>query len=249
MKAWKFHAAHQPLELKELEDPTPSKGQVLIEVKAAGLCHSDVGFMDGTLTDSLSFRPIVLGHEVAGVVTELGEGVTDFAIGERVAVFAGGNGKPGPENNSIGIGRNGGFAQKVLAWESELIRIPENVSFDQAATATDAGMTTHQAVVAVGRVTAGTKVRIIGLGGLGLTAARIAVITGAEVYAAEINEAVYAAGTTAGVKKSSRVQQNWRHLSLMSSSTSQDLERQLLALLKPSRLVAALFRSVWVQAK
>jgi len=86
MKAWLFTGVDAPLELIERDDPRPGPGQVVVDVKAAGLCHSDVGFLDGTLTWMLPGLPMVLGHEVAGTIRTVGEGVAGFAPGDRVVL-------------------------------------------------------------------------------------------------------------------------------------------------------------------
>jgi propanol-preferring alcohol dehydrogenase len=201
MKAWMFTEPGQPLELLDVPDPTPGPTEAVVEVKAAGLCHTDVGFMEGTLQGVLGFTPIILGHEVAGVVSAIGDAVRGLAVGDRVAVSAMGDGKSGViGQKNVGVGRHGGYATSTLSPASELIPIPESVSFAQAAAATDAGMTCYHAVFVRGGLQPGTKVGIIGLGGLGMTAARLAVLGGGEVYAAEMNKQVHAAGLKRGVK-------------------------------------------------
>lgn len=192
MRAWQFTGVGEPLQLVDLPSPTPGPGQVVVDVRAAGLCHSDVGFVDGHITWMLEFMPIVLGHEVAGVISALGHGVEGFAVGDRVGIAGDGLDAPG-------IVLNGGFAEQCIGKVEQLVPIPDGVSFVQAASGTDAGMTSYHAVRVVGGVTAGTRVGIIGLGGLGLTGARIAVVAGAEVYAAEVEEGKHAAGLAAGV--------------------------------------------------
>jgi len=168
---------------------------------AAGLCHTDVSFMDGTLQGVLGFTPIILGHEAAGVVTAIGDAVDNVSVGDRVAISAMGDGKSGVVGQkNIGVGRHGGYAQKTLSPASELLPIGD-VPFGQAAAATDAGMTCYHAVFVRGGLRPGMRVGIIGLGGLGMTAARLAVLGGAEVYAAEINDKVHAAGLERGVKQ------------------------------------------------
>ncbi|ROO86790.1 propanol-preferring alcohol dehydrogenase [Actinocorallia herbida] len=193
MKAWYFHEVGKPLTLEEIPDPVPGPGEVVIRTRAAGLCHSDIGYMDGTLASLLGPLPIVLGHETAGVVAELGAGVTGFRVGDRVAINA--------DVDGPGTLIDGGFAEKVLARARELVRIPDGVDFDQAATATDAGRTSYHAVRTIGRVTGGTRVGLIGLGGLGMLGAAIAVSAGAEVHAAEINEDVHDRARAIGVRK------------------------------------------------
>ncbi len=147
-------------------------------MRAAGICHSDVGFLDGTLTPMLTKLPLVLGHEVAGEVSEVGPGVDSWAVGDRVAAF-------GDPQASPGWSVDGGFADKFVATASGLIKLPDAVDFVQAATATDAGQTAYGAVMGAGKLRPGERVGIIGLGGLGLTGARIAVLAGAEVYATD----------------------------------------------------------------
>lgn len=192
MRAWQLVAANEPLQLVDCDDPVPGPGQVVVEVRAAGLCHSDVGFLDGTLTPLLPRLPIILGHEVAGVVGAVGPGVADFHVGDRVVVELGKAGAPGWSSD-------GGFADKCLTSAEALIRLPDRIEFTQAATATDAGQTAYGAVLGVGAVRAGEKVGIVGLGGLGLTGARIAVLAGAQVYAAEPKREVWELAKRQGV--------------------------------------------------
>jgi propanol-preferring alcohol dehydrogenase len=192
MKAWQYTTPGIPLLETEVAVPVPGAGEVLIDVKAAGLCHTDVGIVEGWSAGMLNHTPITLGHEVAGVISALGEGVTGFAIGDRVGLFS--EGLTGP-----GIGKDGGFAPETIGRVSELVRMPDSVPFDQAAAGTDAGATSYHAVKIVGRVEKGMKVGIIGLGGLGQIGARVAVLLGAEVYAAEVNTDVHAYAREIGV--------------------------------------------------
>jgi propanol-preferring alcohol dehydrogenase len=194
MKAWLFSGAHQPLELIERNDPEAGPGQVVVDVCAAGLCHSDVGFMDGTLTSMLRKLPMILGHEVAGTIAQLGPDVAEFALGDRVVLS-------GPEEFAAGWSADGGYATKCLAMASGLIRLPRQVSFVQGATATDAGATAYGAVMGSGELKAGQRVGIVGLGGLGTTGARIAVINGAEVYGAEPRREAWATAEALGVRQ------------------------------------------------
>jgi propanol-preferring alcohol dehydrogenase len=194
MKAWQFTGAHKPLELIERPDPVPGPGQVVLDVRGAGLCLSDVGFLDGTLTAMLATVPIVLGHEVAGTIASIGPDVTDFALGDRVI-------SSGPESFAPGWTVDGGYATKCLVMASGLIRLPGRVSFVQGAAATDAGQTAYGGVMGAGEMQAGQRVGIIGLGGLGMTGARIAVINGAaEVYAAEPRREAWKTAKELGVR-------------------------------------------------
>ncbi|MDQ2662368.1 MAG: zinc-binding dehydrogenase [Actinomycetota bacterium] len=195
MKAWQFTNTHEPLVLAEVEEPKAAPGGVVIDVKAAGLCHSDVGLMEdeGWLA-LLAKRPITIGHEVAGVITEVGDDVTDWKVGDRVGFC------PTTDVGAPGYAFDGGFAPKAAIDQAALVRIPDNVSYAEGAAGTDAGMTSHHAVIASGQVTKGTRLGIIGFGGLGQIGSRVAVLTGADVYVAEINEAVWENARKAGVK-------------------------------------------------
>lgn len=183
MRAWQFEEVGRPLALNEVPEPEPGAGEIVVEVKAAGICHSDVSFLDGTLTGLLPFRPITLGHEIAGVVTATGAGAGRFSVGDRVVIPAA---IEGPGTSS-----NGGFQPLVPVHERLVVPLPDGIAWDQAAAATDAGLTSYHAVIVQGRVTEETRVGIIGLGGLGSLGAQIALAVGATVHVAEINESVH----------------------------------------------------------
>jgi propanol-preferring alcohol dehydrogenase len=195
MKACQFTNTHEPLVLADVEEPTPGQGEVLIDIKAAGLCHSDVGLLeDEGWLQTLAKRPITIGHEVAGVISGVGEGVSGWQAGDRVGIC------PTTEAGAPGYVRDGGFSFKTVTPAISLVSIPDNVSFAQGAAGTDAGMTSHHAVIANGLVKAGSTVGIIGFGGLGQIGTRVAVLAGANVYVAEVNERVWQNAVDAGVK-------------------------------------------------
>ncbi|MHB1018432.1 MAG: alcohol dehydrogenase catalytic domain-containing protein [Coriobacteriia bacterium] len=195
MRAWLFKGTHQPLELAEVPDPTPAPGEVVVDIKATGLCHSDVSALeDPNWIANFPRLPIVLGHEGAGVVSAVGEGVTNVAVGDRVGIPSG-----PPEN--VGYWRDGAYAEKIAVPSAVVVKIPDEVDFIKAAAGTDGGNVAHHAVVTVGEVKPGQKVGIIGIGGLGQIGARIAVLKGAEVYAAEVKEDVWPLAESIGVKR------------------------------------------------
>ncbi len=194
MQAWRFTGTHEPLVLAEVDPPTDQPGRVIVDVRAAGLCHSDVGILeDEKWLANIPVRPVTPGHEIAGVITSVGDGVEGYAVGDRVAVW--------PMHEFNGYQVDGGFAEQASVAQESLIPIPDGVSFAHAAAATDSGMTSHQAVMGAAGVTAGTKVAIIGLGGLGQVGARVAVLNGAELYVAEINEAVWPMAEEIGAQR------------------------------------------------
>ncbi len=184
MKSWRFHGTDRPLTLEEVPEPDAGPGEVVVEVKAAGVCHSDVSALDDPGWMAMFPRlPMTLGHENAGVIAEIGPGMEHWKLGDRVGLSP-----MMPDGDAIGYGHwDGGFGPRIRATEANLIRLPDEVSFELGAMATDAGLTSYHAMVAVGGADKGKKVGVIGLGGLGYIGARVAVLLGAEVYAAEVN--------------------------------------------------------------
>lgn len=182
MKGWEFHGTNKPLEFVERDIPKAKKDHVVVEVKACGLCHTDYTILtDPGWMSVMGELPIILGHEVAGEIYEIGEGVTGWNVGDRVALSP----MPGDDGGyGVGTGRDGGYSTHVLVEANKLIAVPDNVSIAQAAAATDAGMSSHGAMVLRGKVEKGMKVGLIGLGGLGKVGLQIAIAKGAEVYVA-----------------------------------------------------------------
>ncbi|MGO2633588.1 MAG: zinc-binding dehydrogenase [Galactobacter sp.] len=198
MKAWRFNGTHKPFEEQDIPEPEAGPGQVKIDVKAAGLCHSDVGILEDEKWMGLfPHLPVTPGHEAAGIIEAVGEGVTDWKVGDRVAVWPLAQ---GPEHTT-GYAQDGGWQPKMVVDTDFLVNVPEGVPWEYAAAATDAGMTSHGAVMGTGQVKAGEKVGIIGIGGLGQIGARVAVLNGAELYVAEVNEAAWPRAEKAGAKR------------------------------------------------
>ena len=196
MRAWQFTNTHAPLVRAEVPEPVAGPGQVVITVRAAGLCHSDVGLMeDEGWLSMLAKRPITIGHEVAGVIAQLGPGVENWQLGDRVGVC------PTTPAGAPGYAYDGGYADRLVVEAQTLVGVPDNVSFALAAMGTDAGMTSHHAIIAAGGLRAGMKLGIIGLGGLGQIGARVGVLTGAEVFVAEIDRRVWPVGEALGVRR------------------------------------------------
>lgn len=183
MRAWQFTDTHDPLNLVDLVEPEAGPGEVILEIKAAGLCHSDVGALtDESWMKVIKQVPVVMGHEIAGVVRSLGAGVTSVKVGDRVGVC------PSNGHGAPGYARDGGFTYLHRVLADDLVAMPDGLSFELAALGTDAGMTSYHAMVARGGCEPGMKVGVIGLGGLGQIGARVAVVRGAHVHVAEVNE-------------------------------------------------------------
>lgn len=182
LKGWQFTGTKEPLKLVEQEIPNAKEGYVVIKVANCGLCHSDVGALDdpGWVGNIIKKVPVIMGHEASGIIIEVGPGVNDWKVGDRVAVCP----MYTPTDAGPGYGRDGGYANYTTAPQEMLIKVPDNVDLAQAAASTDAGMTSYHAVVQAGGVTKDTKVGMIGIGGLGTVGARVAIGLGAKVYAA-----------------------------------------------------------------
>ncbi|NLL37446.1 MAG: zinc-binding dehydrogenase [Fretibacterium sp.] len=184
-RGWQFTGTNEPLTFVEKELEPLEEGCVRVKVHNTGLCSSDVGALHDPSWMAIISVPRILGHEVSGEIIELGKNVEGWKIGERVAICPMAyNGVRGP-----GYGRDGGYGTITSAHSERLIRVPDNVSSDQAAASTDAGMTSYHAVVVNGGVKKGTKVGIIGLGGLGTVGMDVAISKDAEVYVATRKEA------------------------------------------------------------
>lgn len=185
-------AAGEPLTLVDVDTPAPAPGHVRIDVAACGVCGTDHAFVNGGFPD-LNW-PITPGHEIAGTIAELGEGVDGFAVGDRVAVgwFGGNCNKCIPcrkgffmqcENGQIPSWHYpGGYAESVVAPVTALARIPDELSFAEAAPMSCAGVTTFNALRST-RAVAGDLVAVLGVGGLGHLGVQFARAMGFETVA------------------------------------------------------------------
>lgn len=195
MSAWQWTGTGRPIAQASVPVPSPGPGEVLLRVRAAGMCHSDVGELDEpSWAVNIHRNPTTLGHEIAGDVISLGQGVTTVAVGDRCGVHPLGDTVPG-------YGRDGGYAAYHVVPAVDLVPLPDGLSYELGALGTDAGMTSYHAVATVGAVKSGDRVGIIGLGGLGQVGARIAVLLGAEVHAADPNPDARALGQELGAAR------------------------------------------------
>lgn len=202
-------ARSRPFHIEDVELDPPGPGEVLIEVRAAGLCHSDLSVVEGMRARPL---PIVGGHEGAGIVREVGRGVDQVAPGDHVALAAVAGcglcrpcsaGRPGlcqavtgaRAEGKLATGErrlrlaNGGrlnhysgisvFAQYAVVAPQSLVKIDRTVPFDVAALFGCAVITGAGAVFNSAKVKPGTTVAVVGLGGVGLTAVMAAKEAGA----------------------------------------------------------------------
>ncbi len=199
MKALLMNQAKEDLVLGELPDPEPAAGEVVVELKACGICGTDVHIArEGTIPTA--FTPIALGHEPAGIISELGAGVTDWKAGDRVSVyphvFCGTcpsclSGREGLcfQSQIFGLHRHGAMAGKMALPTRCLVSLPDSVPFEIGAILTDAVSSPYHAVVRRAQLQKGESVAIFGCGGLGSQAIRFCKLAAAgNIIAVDTNE-------------------------------------------------------------
>lgn len=196
--AYAAPAAKAPLERTTIERRPVGEFDVLIDIKFAGICHSDIHQAQEGWGEAIF--PMVPGHEIAGIVSEVGPGVTKYKVGDRVGVgcFVDScrecdNCKAGQEQYCVtggvptynGIGKDGeptygGYSQNIVVDENYVLRIPDGLSLDVAAPLLCAGITLYSPLKRW-NAGPGKKVAILGMGGLGHMGVKIAHALGAEV--------------------------------------------------------------------
>jgi len=197
MKAVRMVEAGKPLEFQEIPISDAGRNEVLVRVRAAGICHSDAHYRAGR--SSMGKLPITLGHEIAGEVEWVGSQVKNVKAGERVALHYNiscgtcdycktGNEQFCTTVRMLGHHVDGGYAEYVAVPARNAIPLPEEISFEAGATLMCASATALHAL-RKGRVKAGETVAVFGVGGLGLSAIQLAKGMGAaEVYAVDIKQ-------------------------------------------------------------
>ena len=187
MRAAVLRDFNQPLEVSEVAEPEPAEDEVLVRVRATGLCATDLKVSSGAL-DTVPL-PLIPGHEIAG---ELVEDVDDLSAGQRVACYIYlpcgrcrlcrlGEISLCVHLVRLGIERNGGLGEYLAVPRKNLIPFSESLPFETAAVSMDAVLTPWRALRARADVKVGEKVAIVGAGGLGLNGVQIARAIGAEV--------------------------------------------------------------------
>jgi propanol-preferring alcohol dehydrogenase len=196
MEAIRLTAIGSPLAKQEIDVPGIASRDILICVRAAGICHSDVHYRDGV--SPVRQLPLTLGHEVAGMVEEIGSAVEHFKRGDRVCVHylatcgqcafcAAGNEQFCQHAEMIGKHRDGGYAEFIAVPERSVFRLPEEIPFEQGAILMCSSATSLHALRKA-RLRPGETVAIFGVGGLGISAVQLAKSLGAnKVFAIDIN--------------------------------------------------------------
>ncbi|WP_028568562.1 alcohol dehydrogenase catalytic domain-containing protein [Salinispora tropica] len=199
MRAAVVSEAGFPWELREVRTPEPGPGEVLIRVRASGVCHNDVWLTNGVYPFP-PIRPMIVGHEPAGDVVAVGAGVTSRMVGDRVGAtwVQGGCGRcdycslnlPATGQTAMncespvltGMTVQGGHAEFIAVRASSTVLLPDGVSYEQAAPVMCAGYTALSALRAADP-RPGDRVAVLGIGGLGHLAVQFASAFGHEVVA------------------------------------------------------------------
>lgn len=199
MKAVKLTEPTGTVSCEEVDRPTPGPGEILVRMEASGLCYTDVHICDDdwAIVNGLVKRDLTLGHEAVGVIEELGEGVSDRSVGDRIAApflrSACGACKQcrrGEENHCpnvtiSGFTHDGSHADYFLAMSAWVVPVPDGVAPAQAAPLACAGMSVLGALRNAG-VGVGTTFGVVGVGGQGHLAIQLAKIMGARVVAMDL---------------------------------------------------------------
>ena len=178
MRAGRITISTRQFEVVDVPTLVAAAGQVRIKVAAAGVCLSDVHLLEGILSPGfLSGDHVTLGHEVAGVVDQVGSGVATSVVGDRVVVIAGER-NDSQQITTMGFDYDGGWAEYVVTKAELVVRIPDSFPFEQAAIIPDAVSTPWAAITSTAKVQAGEKVAVFGVGGLGIHAVQLLKIIG-----------------------------------------------------------------------
>jgi propanol-preferring alcohol dehydrogenase len=197
MKAVRLIKIGHPLQEQEVPVPSVGPRDLLVRIKAAGICHSDVHYRTGS--SPVGVLPQTLGHEIAGVVEEIGSEVTDVAIGERVCLHylltcgdchycRKGHEQFCVHGKMLGKHCDGGYAEYIAVPARNAISLPPEIPFEHGATMMCSSSTSFHALRKA-ELQPGETVAVFGAGGLGMSAIQLALALGAlQVYAVDIHE-------------------------------------------------------------
>ena len=201
MKAAILREFKTPLTIEDVAQPRPDAQEVLVEVEACGVCHSDLHVADGDWPQlvPITKRPLILGHEIAGRVVEKGASVHNLEIGDRVGVpwvywtcgecdfCHEGNENLCAKQKITGVTVDGGYAEFVKVPVSHATKIPDELSSVDAAPLFCAGVTVYRALNHA-RIQPGQRLAVFGVGGLGHLAVQIGIGLGAIVTAIDVSD-------------------------------------------------------------
>lgn len=196
MKAVRLVQVRQPLVNQDVPIPTIQEKDILVRVRAAGICHSDAHYRAGI--SPVRPLPMTLGHEVAGLVEKIGENVTGIRPGDRVCLHynltcgdcyycSTGNEQFCEKGLMLGHFKDGGYAEYIAVPARNAILLPDEIPFEQGATLMCASATSFHALRKA-RLKAGERAAIFGVGGLGMSAVQLARAFGAiDIFAVDIS--------------------------------------------------------------
>lgn len=201
MKAAVLHAFGEPIKMEDVPSPEPGVGDVLVRVAACGVCHSDLHLALGEweLLRPITKLPLILGHEVTGTIAAIGEGVAGLSVGDRVGVpwlhttcgeceyCRSGRETLCGKQQITGCTVDGGYAELIKAKASHTVKVPDELSFEDAAPLLCAGLTVHNAMKR-SAIVEGQWIAIFGVGGLGHLAVQLAKANKARVIAVDVSD-------------------------------------------------------------
>ena len=178
MRAGQITVSTRAFSVVDVPTPEAGAGQVRIKVAAAGVCLSDVHLLEGILSPGyLLGDHVTLGHEVAGVIDQVGAGVTTAAVGDRVVVIAGER-NSAQQVTTMGFDYDGGWAEYVVTKAELVATIPDALPFEQAAIIPDAVSTPWAAISSTAKMQPGESAVVFGVGGLGIHAVQLLKLVG-----------------------------------------------------------------------
>ena len=196
MKAVRLIQPNQPLAMQDVPVPPVGPNDVLVRVKAAGVCHSDAHYRAGV--SPVHPLPLTLGHEIAGVIEQVGSEVTNVKVGDRVCLHymvtcgdclycTRGSEQFCTSGQMLGKDRDGGYAETISLPARNAFPLPDEIPFEHGAIMMCSSATSFHAL-RKGRLGPGESVAVFGVGGLGMSAVQLARAFGAlDVYAVDIN--------------------------------------------------------------
>jgi propanol-preferring alcohol dehydrogenase len=208
MKAARIVEPQKPLQIGEVETPKPKDVEVVLKVKAVGVCHSDLHLWEGgydtgdgfmKVTDRGVKFPVIPGHEIVGTITEIGNAVQGFSVGDNVLVYPWigcgvcvacrvGNDNLCDAPRSLGVFQNGGYAEYVLVPHFKFLAKVSGIELEAAASLACSGLTAYTAIKKANANSQHSMV-IFGAGGLGLMGVQIArAITNANIICVDIDD-------------------------------------------------------------
>lgn len=201
MLAYRYHPAKKTLVKEELDKPKAGPNDAVLRIRSAGVCHSDLHVLDGEVP--FLKNVFTMGHEVCGELVEVGSEVPSYSL-KKGALYAVHGPNPcgncdycrtgrdnlcnSPNRAYVGLGADGGYSEFLKLPARNIVEVPEGVSPEVAAVATDAVLTPWHAFKALANIRQGDMVLVIGLGGLGMNGMQIAHALGAHVIASDLRE-------------------------------------------------------------